>query len=557
MRLPDPQRSYAVLIGTSTYHSDRLPDLPAVSNNLQDLCDVLTDPALGGLPADRCVVVSNPSDPRTLFRTLRKYAAAAEDTFLIYFASHGQIGPRNELYLGLAETVPDELKVSALAFDLLRDVLADCPAANRVVILDCCFSGNAIQDMAGEEETILGQLGIEGTYLLTSTPANTVALAPDGAAHTAFTGELLLLLRTGIPSGPEFLTYSEIYRQLLHTATTRGLPVPRQRGTGTVDLLGLVRNRHMHKLGGLPGWRALRVMSGHQGRVLSLDFSSDGKLLASSGGAKDLSVRLWDTKFPHHANEMTGHKKRVHSVKFSPEGTKIASCGDDGQLFLWDLMTRRLAKSYDGQGFPLNALAFSPDGSTIAAASDEGTVKLWNLTKGTQHMVLRGHIAPVRAIDFSPTGRLIASTGDDSTVRIWEVASGVLVQQFSEHTGKVFGVRFSPDGQTLATCGIDKTVRLWDVESGACKETLLGHADSARCVAFSPDGKLIASGGDDGTIRLWDVRSTVAVSTLHGHGGFPTRWVMWVEFHPDGNLLASCGHDRTIRLWRRVPVEAG
>lgn len=242
MRLPDPQRSYAVLIGTGTYCSDRLPDLPAVGRNLQDLSDVLTDPALGGLPADRCLVVPDPSDPRTLFRTLRRYAAAAEDTFLVYFAGHGQTGPRNELYLSLAETVPDELKVSALAFDLLRDVLADCPAANRVVILDCCFSGRAIQDMAGEEETILGQVGIEGTYVLTSTPVNAVALAPAGAAHTAFTGELLRLLRTGIPEGPDFLTYGEIYRRLLHTATTRGLPIPRQRGTGTVDLLALSRN---------------------------------------------------------------------------------------------------------------------------------------------------------------------------------------------------------------------------------------------------------------------------------------------------------------------------
>ncbi|MFD4599107.1 caspase domain-containing protein [Streptomyces sp. NPDC058464] len=242
MRLPDPQRSYAVLIGTGTYRSDRLPDLPAVGNNLQDLSDILTDPALGGLPAERCLIVPDPSDPRTLFRTLRRYAAAAEDTFLVYFTGHGQTGPRNELYLSLAETVPDELKVSALAFDLLRDVLADCPAANRVVILDCCFSGRAIQDMAGEENTILGQVGIEGTYVLTSTPVNAVALAPTGAAHTAFTGELLRLLRTGIPSGPEFLTYGEIYRRLLHTATARGLPLPRQRGTGTADLLALSRN---------------------------------------------------------------------------------------------------------------------------------------------------------------------------------------------------------------------------------------------------------------------------------------------------------------------------
>ncbi|MFK4221474.1 caspase domain-containing protein [Streptomyces sp. NPDC019890] len=230
------------MIGTSNYGSSQLVDLPAVRNNLDDLAAVLTDPALGGISPGRCVVIPDPADARTVYRTLRRYATAAEDTILVYFAGHGQTGPRNELYLGLADTDPDELRVSALAFDLVREVLADCPAANRVVILDCCFSGRAIQDMGGDAETILGQVGIEGTYVLASAPVNAVALAPIGATHTAFTGELLNLLRTGVPDGPEFLTYGEIYRKLLHATTTRGLPTPRQRGTGTVDLLALCRN---------------------------------------------------------------------------------------------------------------------------------------------------------------------------------------------------------------------------------------------------------------------------------------------------------------------------
>lgn len=68
--------------------------------------------------------------------------------------------------------------------------------------------------MSGLDETILGQLGIAGTYTLTSAPANAVALAPAGATYTAFTGELLQLLRTGVPGGPELLTLNEIYRRL-------------------------------------------------------------------------------------------------------------------------------------------------------------------------------------------------------------------------------------------------------------------------------------------------------------------------------------------------------
>lgn len=246
MRLPDPQRSYAVLIGTSTYRSPELADLPAVRNNLNGLAGVLTDPTLGGLPTERCITLPDPTDARTIYRTLHQYAIRTTDTLLVYFAGHGRIALRNELYLALSDTDPNELRVSALPFDLIREVLADSPAANRILILDCCFSGLAIPDLSGPDETILGQVGIEGTYTLTATPATAVALAPTGATYTAFTGELLTLLRTGIPDGPELLTFATLYRHLLHTFTTRGLPRPAQRNTGTVDQLALTRNPAHH-----------------------------------------------------------------------------------------------------------------------------------------------------------------------------------------------------------------------------------------------------------------------------------------------------------------------
>ena len=203
--LPDPGRSRAVLIGASTY--SHLEDLPAVRNNLSGFRDVLVAPALGGLPADNCTVVAEPARPVDVYRTLRQQAAAAEDTLLVYFAGHGRTGSRNELFLCLPDTDPDELPYSAWPYDELRRVVADSRATKKVVILDCCFSGRALADQAGDEETILGQVGIEGTYLLTATAANAVALAPPGERYTAFTGTLLGLLNKGIPDGPELLTF--------------------------------------------------------------------------------------------------------------------------------------------------------------------------------------------------------------------------------------------------------------------------------------------------------------------------------------------------------------
>ena len=47
MRLPDPQHTRLVLIGTSHYEDENLPDLPAVTHSLDDMKAVLTDPAIG------------------------------------------------------------------------------------------------------------------------------------------------------------------------------------------------------------------------------------------------------------------------------------------------------------------------------------------------------------------------------------------------------------------------------------------------------------------------------------------------------------------------------
>ncbi|WP_051022380.1 caspase family protein [Nocardia pneumoniae] len=272
MRLPDPHSSYALLIGTSTYSS--LTDLPAVRNNLEALAGILTDPALVGLRPDHCIVVHDPVEVRTVYRTLLHYAKLEPtDTLLVYFAGHGRTDLRNDLYFALADTATEELRVSALSFDIVRDLLTESRAKNKVLILDCCFSGRAIPDMGGTDDAIVGQLGIEGTYTLTATPANAVALAPTGATYTAFTGELLALLRTGVPDGPQLLTFATIYHQLLHALNARGLPRPGQRGTGTIDQLALSRNP-AHPANSAP----IPMTDSTRNRVSSSTFHEDGDL---------------------------------------------------------------------------------------------------------------------------------------------------------------------------------------------------------------------------------------------------------------------------------------
>ncbi|MFJ3588038.1 tetratricopeptide repeat protein [Streptomyces sp. NPDC090231] len=241
----DPARSRIVLLGSAAYEDEQLADVPQITANLRDLAAVLTDPGLGGFPAEVCVTVPPGATGREIGQVLHRAADEAEDLLLFYFAGHGiPLGRSHELYLALHDTAMDAVEYSALRFDTVRGTFLGSRARNRVIILDSCFSGRAIGTTlsAGQQE-VLGQLDIRGTYTLASAPPNSTALVLPDEAHTAFTGRLLALLREGAPHTGPLITMQDIYRTLWSRFTAERLPLPQQRGTENADQLGLVLNR--------------------------------------------------------------------------------------------------------------------------------------------------------------------------------------------------------------------------------------------------------------------------------------------------------------------------
>ena len=252
VRLPDPDRSSVVLIGAASYslQSPHLPPLPAIHNNLVQLAAVLTDPVTGGFAAQRCSTLLNPPDVRTVYELLQGAATDATDTLLVYYAGHGLLDARGELHLTLTGTDPEQpdTSITALPITTVKRVLADTGATHRILILDCCFSGRATDAFMGPPtEVALAQVEVGSAIIIASAPANLPALAPPGQPFTAFTGELIHLLRTGIPDTQQPMTIETLYRQLLDAADARELPRPQRRGTGTAGDLALTRTAPQHR----------------------------------------------------------------------------------------------------------------------------------------------------------------------------------------------------------------------------------------------------------------------------------------------------------------------
>ena len=70
--------------------------------------------------------------------------------------------------------------------------------------------------------------------------------------------------------------------------------------------------------------------TGHSSDVYTVDFSSNGKFLASGGG--DGAVKIWDAATGRELRIAGSQQGYVSRVKFSPDSRFLASCGRDKKI---------------------------------------------------------------------------------------------------------------------------------------------------------------------------------------------------------------------------------
>ncbi|MFJ2733804.1 MULTISPECIES: substrate-binding domain-containing protein [unclassified Streptomyces] len=230
----------ALLVGVEEYEHTQPDDpegvpgqLPAVRHNLRRLEGVLRRGGIFGAHGTRngdggqedgggrdgITVLRSPSLDQ-FSEALRTAAQDAEGLLLCYFAGHGAVpSAGNELFLQMrnARVVAGGRAVfpGADAFTGVLTVLAGSQAERIVVILDCCYAGNAAKvwhDFADRRHRIL---------LLMSVQANRLIDSGDGTRATPFTEELVQLLDID-----EELSFVELSDQLRGQMAEAGRRTP-------------------------------------------------------------------------------------------------------------------------------------------------------------------------------------------------------------------------------------------------------------------------------------------------------------------------------------------
>jgi WD40 repeat protein len=165
-------------------------------------------------------------------------------------------------------------------------------------------------------------------------------------------------------------------------------------------------------------------LDGHVGYCVSLHFSKDGALLAST--SRDKTVILWSTQTWKAVHTLQNPDTNyLWEAVFSPDGKSLAVATHSNDVYWWDVATGKLVDTLKGHSSTVTSVAFSPDGRTLASGRWDQTVRLWNVATRRELMRLDpGNVAlgQVESVEFSPDGKHLLAAGRTNTA-VWSAAA--------------------------------------------------------------------------------------------------------------------------------------
>ncbi|TBO57631.1 hypothetical protein EYS09_21665 [Streptomyces kasugaensis] len=193
----------ALLICVDTY--EQLTDLPAVRDNAEELKRVLSATATDLFTGDE-IVICRPREPWEAEQALDAVTGQARGLLLVYFSGHGRVGPDGgDLQLMVGASATRQRHKTLSWQDLVLSYLDQARADRIVIVLECCYAGNADEAFHSRRKPM--------SLLMAAQPNRRIFSGEEEAGGTLFTGAVVRVLEHGIPGKP-FVTFEDLVRTL-------------------------------------------------------------------------------------------------------------------------------------------------------------------------------------------------------------------------------------------------------------------------------------------------------------------------------------------------------
>src|SRR6201996_6287286 len=221
-------RRSALLVTTAAYADTQLLWLRPPVSGAQDLAAALADPRAGGFAVD---VLADGTETEMRLAIARFLAGrSADETVVLYLACHA-IRDRARLYFAATDTWLRYPQRSALPASVVLGELDLCGAGNRLLILDCCFSGGFAEEK--NEFDLATELGLGGRGIAVLSGSRVREYSYEGRPigpelpRSVFTEGLAVGLATGAADmdGNGIITVAEAYNYAYRHASQNA---PRQ-----------------------------------------------------------------------------------------------------------------------------------------------------------------------------------------------------------------------------------------------------------------------------------------------------------------------------------------
>lgn len=194
---------FALVIGVSDYADPQVSDLAFTAHDAAEVARVLANQAgyekvlemrdaVAGEPQREA-----PTGASVKFRLEsllgQRTRLTRKDRVLIFFSGHGTKSASGELYLCPKDFAPQNAEETGISVAWLRDLLVQCPAASKVLVIDSCHAGNqkfAYADAEPAADLVEGfkrAAAAEDVVTLASCDGAQVSFVSDNLQQSVFT----------------------------------------------------------------------------------------------------------------------------------------------------------------------------------------------------------------------------------------------------------------------------------------------------------------------------------------------------------------------------------